>query len=100
LAVVCPDYISTLLCCVVFVGESAFRATVGSGTERVRFDWSTQGRPIKSKGGIMPIKKHGVIIETPGEERQAEPASVLALLAISTALAALILGGLWNVFQG
>jgi hypothetical protein len=53
----------------------------------------------KSEGGIMPTKKHGIIIETPGEARQAEPGpSVLALLAVSTALAALILGGLWYVF--
>ena len=47
----------------------------------------------------MPIKKHGIIIETPGEARQAEPGpSVLALLTISTALAALVLGGLWYAF--
>ena len=46
----------------------------------------------------MPTKKHGIIIETPGEARQAEPGpSVLALLTISTALSALILGGLWYV---
>jgi hypothetical protein len=42
----------------------------------------------------MPIKKHGIIIETPTEARQAEPGpSVLALLAISTYLV-VILGGL------
>jgi hypothetical protein len=47
----------------------------------------------------MPTKKHGIIIETPGEARQAEPGpSVLLLLIISTALAALILGGLWYAF--
>ena len=47
----------------------------------------------------MPTKKHGIIIETPGEARQAEPGpSVLALLTISNALATLILGGLWYVF--
>jgi hypothetical protein len=47
----------------------------------------------------MPTKKHGIIIETPGESRQAEPGpSVLALLTISTGLAALILGGLWYAF--
>jgi hypothetical protein len=47
----------------------------------------------------MPIKKHGIIIETPTEARQAEPGpSVLALLTISTVLAALMLGGLWYAF--
>jgi hypothetical protein len=47
----------------------------------------------------MPTRKHGIIIETPGEARQAESGlSVLALLTISTALAALILGGLWYAF--
>jgi hypothetical protein len=47
----------------------------------------------------MTIKKYGIFIETPGEARQAESGpSVLALLAISTALAALILGGLWYAF--
>jgi hypothetical protein len=49
----------------------------------------------------MPTKKHGIIIETPGEARQAEPGpSVLALLTISTALSALILGGLWYACAG
>jgi hypothetical protein len=47
----------------------------------------------------MPIKKHGIIIDTPTEARQAEPGpSILALLAISTGLAVLILGGLWYAF--
>jgi hypothetical protein len=47
----------------------------------------------------MPTKKHGIIIETPTEARQAEPVpSILALLAISTGLAVLILGGLWYAF--
>jgi hypothetical protein len=47
----------------------------------------------------MPIKKHGIIIETPTEARQAEPGpSVLLVLTIGTALAALILGGLWYAF--
>jgi hypothetical protein len=47
----------------------------------------------------MPTKKHGIIIETPGEARQAKPGpSVLLLLIVSTALAALILGGLWYAF--
>jgi hypothetical protein len=47
----------------------------------------------------MTFKKHGIIIETPTEARQAEPApSVLALLTTSTCLAALILGGVWFAF--
>jgi hypothetical protein len=47
----------------------------------------------------MPIKKHGIIIQTPTEARQAESGpSVLALLAISTCLAVLILGGVWFAF--
>ena len=49
----------------------------------------------------MPTKKHGIIIEAPGEARQAEPGpSVLALLTISAGLSALILGGLWYAFFG
>jgi hypothetical protein len=47
----------------------------------------------------MQIKKHGVIIETPDEARQAEPGpSVVAMVAISTGLAALMLGLVWFVF--
>jgi hypothetical protein len=47
----------------------------------------------------MPIKKHGIIIETPTEARQAERGpSVLALLAISICLAVLILGVVWFAF--
>jgi hypothetical protein len=53
----------------------------------------------KFKRGFMTIKKHGIIIETPTEARQAKPGpSVLALLTISAALAALILGGIWFAF--
>ena len=47
----------------------------------------------------MPIKKHGIIIETPNEARQAEfGPSVLALLVISTGVAVLILGVIWFAF--
>jgi hypothetical protein len=47
----------------------------------------------------MAIKQNGQIVETPTEARQAEPGpSVLALLAISTGLAILILGVVWFVF--
>jgi hypothetical protein len=49
----------------------------------------------------MPTKKHGIIIETPTEARQAEPGpSVLLLLVISTGVAVLILGGVWFAFFG
>jgi hypothetical protein len=59
------------------------------------------GRPSAEnlRESFMPIKKHGIIIETPTEARQAERGpSVLALLAISTCLAVLILGGVWFAF--
>jgi hypothetical protein len=47
----------------------------------------------------MATHRHGQIIETPTEARQAEPGpSVLALLTVSTGLAILILGVLWFVF--
>ncbi len=47
----------------------------------------------------MPIKKHGVVIETPTEARQAEPGpSILLVLAISTILAVAVLGVIWLVF--
>jgi len=47
----------------------------------------------------MATRQHRQIIETPTEARQAEPGpSVLALLAVSTGLAILILGSVWYVF--
>ena len=47
----------------------------------------------------MAKQRHGQIIETPTEARQAEPGpSILALLAISIGLAVLILGVVWFVF--
>jgi hypothetical protein len=47
----------------------------------------------------MATRRHGRIIETPTEARQAEPGpSVLALLVMSTGLAVLILGVIWFVF--
>jgi hypothetical protein len=46
----------------------------------------------------MATRRHGQIVETPTEARQAEPGpSVLALLMVSTGLAILILGVLWFV---
>ena len=47
----------------------------------------------------MATHRHGQIVETPTEARQAEPGpSVLALLTASTSLAVLILGVVWFVF--
>ena len=47
----------------------------------------------------MATQRHGQIVETATETRQAEPGpSVLALLTISTGLAVLILGVVWFVF--
>lgn len=47
----------------------------------------------------MATRRDQQIIETPTEARQAEPGpSVLALLAISTGLALLILGLVWFAF--
>jgi hypothetical protein len=47
----------------------------------------------------MPIKKHGIIIETPTEARQAERGpSVLMLLVVSLGLAVVILAGIWFLF--
>ncbi|MGH9697812.1 MAG: hypothetical protein ACRD5Z_26970 [Bryobacteraceae bacterium] len=47
----------------------------------------------------MATRQHGHIVETATEARQGERGpSVLALLAVSTGLAALILGLVWFVF--
>jgi hypothetical protein len=47
----------------------------------------------------MASRQQGRIVETPTEARQAEPGpSVLALLAVSTGLAILLLGIVWFVF--
>jgi hypothetical protein len=47
----------------------------------------------------MATRRDSQIIETPAEARQGEPGpSVLAMLAISTGLALLILGLIWFVF--
>ncbi|KAG0820965.1 hypothetical protein G6F17_014371 [Rhizopus arrhizus] len=52
-----------------------------------------------SKEVAMATERHGQIIETPTEARQAEPGpSVLALLTASTGLAFLILGVIWFAF--
>jgi hypothetical protein len=47
----------------------------------------------------MATKQNGQIVETPAEARAGEPGpSVLALLAVSTGLAILILGVVWFAF--
>jgi hypothetical protein len=47
----------------------------------------------------MVNKKHGVIIETPTEARQAEPGpSVLILLSVSLLLVVLGMAVVWYVF--
>ena len=47
----------------------------------------------------MAIKQNGQVVESATKARQAEPGpTVLALLAISTGLAVLILGVVWFVF--
>ena len=47
----------------------------------------------------MAPRHHDQIVETPTEARQAEAGpTVLALLAVSTGLAMLILGVVWFVF--
>jgi len=44
-------------------------------------------------------KKHGVIIETPMEARQAEPGpSILLLLVVSVSVAMVAMAALWFVF--
>jgi hypothetical protein len=63
---------------------------LAAGTSRSRFFWNEVP---------MATRRHQRIVETPTEARQAEPGpSVLALLAVSTGLAVLILGVLWFVF--
>jgi hypothetical protein len=66
---------------------------------RVAFDPEPKGSGQKRSEGAMAIKQNGQIIETAEDARQAEPGpSVLALLAMSTGLAVLILGVVWFVF--
>ena len=56
-------------------------------------------RRCKETRTLMAERNRQQIIETPTEARQAEPGpSVLALLAVSTGLAMLILGVVWFVF--
>ncbi|MCK1623318.1 hypothetical protein IVA98_08775 [Bradyrhizobium sp. 160] len=47
----------------------------------------------------MVRKKHGIIIETPTEARQAEPGpSILLLLLISVSVAVIAMAAVWFVF--
>ena len=47
----------------------------------------------------MVKKKHGIIIETPMEARQAEPGpSILLLLVVSVSIAVIAFAGVWFVF--
>jgi hypothetical protein len=47
----------------------------------------------------MVKKKHGVIIETPMEARQAEPGpSILLLLLVSMGIAVAAIAAIWLVF--
>ena len=47
----------------------------------------------------MVKKKHGIIIETAEEARQAEPGpSILFLLVISMSIAVIAMGVIWFVF--
>jgi hypothetical protein len=47
----------------------------------------------------MVKKKHGVMIETPTDARQAEPGpSILLLLIISVSVAVIAMGVVWFVF--
>jgi hypothetical protein len=47
----------------------------------------------------MVQKKHGIIIETPTEARQAEPGpSILSLLLVSVSVAVIALAVIWFVF--
>ena len=56
-------------------------------------------KPESKTEAIMATQRQRQIVETPTEARQAEPGpSVLALLAVSTGLAILILGVVWFVF--
>jgi hypothetical protein len=60
---------------------------------------ATDADACKKIEATMAMQRDHQIVETPTEARQAEPGpSVLALLAVSTGLAVLILGVVWFVF--
>jgi hypothetical protein len=65
-----------------------------AGVEGIRWRYSHLIEEVP-----MARQRHGQIVETATEARQAEPGpSVLALLTVSTGLAVLILGIVWFVF--
>jgi hypothetical protein len=60
---------------------------------------ATDAERLKQIEATMAVQRDHQIVETPTEARQAEPGpSVLALLAVSTGLAVLILGVVWFAF--
>jgi len=60
---------------------------------------SKERRAFRQIEATMAMRRERQIVETPTEARQGEPGpSVLALLAVSTGLAVLILGVVWFVF--
>ena len=64
-------------------------------------NWALTSRAAKSGAdeATMATQQERQIVETATEARQAEPGpSVLALLAVSTGLAVLILGVVWFAF--
>ena len=67
-----------------------------SGTDVVRSAWCRGSTP---GGPRMATKKDGQIVETPTEARQAEPGpSILLVLNVSVALAAILLSVVWFIF--
>jgi hypothetical protein len=60
---------------------------------------SKRGQASEEVEASMARTQHDRIVETPKEARQGEPGpSILALLAVSTGLAVLILGVVWFAF--
>jgi hypothetical protein len=53
----------------------------------------------KAEHRSMPVKKHGIIIETPTEAPQADPSrSVLLVLAVIVSFAVLMMPAIWFLF--
>jgi hypothetical protein len=78
---------------------SAADQTPDTGDGSCSWNQSSRVDLMEAKGNFMPKSENGRTVETPTEARQAEPGpSVLMLLAISTILTVLILGGVWMVY--
>jgi hypothetical protein len=61
--------------------------------------WQQDTLPEDEGSSLMVKKKHGVIIETPTEARQAEPGpSVLLLLTVSLVFVVLGMAVVWYAF--